>query len=185
MFNFDIELIKKLKLKDKSAFNEFYLKSVDIFFSYIKSRYNIDKNQAYDIISDFYVKLRDNIDNYNEQNKFSSYVWTMFTNLLKDYFKKSKELNFSDFGDSDWWNFFEESLESEDDVMKFLETDFNMEQIKRSLKRLPQDDQEIIFLKFIEELSYDEISSFLWIGLDSARKRLSRALSKLKRLLNN
>ncbi len=183
MFNFDEKFIKKIVSKDKSAFNEFYLKTVDVFFSYINSRYNIDKNQAYDIISDFYVKFWNNISKYDEKNKFSSYVWTIFTNLLKDYFKKTKEVNFSDFAQNYDWDFFEDTLATDDDMNNLLDSDFTMEQIKRALKLIPFDDQEIIFLKYMEEQTYSEISEILQIPEDTARKRLSRAMAKLKKKL--
>jgi len=54
---FDIEDIKKLKAQDPNAFNNFYLETVDMFFRYIHANYSVSKQDAEDIISNFYVKF--------------------------------------------------------------------------------------------------------------------------------
>jgi len=59
MLNFDQEFIKKLKQQDHSAFNTFYLKTVDMFSRYIEANYFVNSQDAQDIISDFYVKFRE------------------------------------------------------------------------------------------------------------------------------
>lgn len=55
---FDSKLIHRLKKQDHTAFNEFYLQTVDVFFRYINANYNIKAQDKEDIISDFYVKIR-------------------------------------------------------------------------------------------------------------------------------
>jgi DNA-directed RNA polymerase specialized sigma24 family protein len=71
MINFDKELIKKLKQQDHSAFNNFYLKTVDMFFRYIEANYFIEHQEAQDLISDFYVKFREAIKKYDDKKSFS------------------------------------------------------------------------------------------------------------------
>jgi RNA polymerase sigma factor (sigma-70 family) len=44
---------------------------------------------------------------------------------------------------------------------------------------------EIIFLKFIEGKSSEEISRLLWISQEAVRQRVSRALRRLKELLED
>ncbi|HBB03856.1 TPA: hypothetical protein DCZ39_03070 [Patescibacteria group bacterium] len=63
---FDTEHIKKLKQQDQNAFNQFYLQTVDMFFRYINANYFIDKHDAEDIISDFYVKFWEGVRSYKE-----------------------------------------------------------------------------------------------------------------------
>jgi RNA polymerase sigma factor (sigma-70 family) len=45
--------------------------------------------------------------------------------------------------------------------------------------------KEIVFLRFIEDKSYTEIEEQLEISQDAIRQRISRALKKLKDLLNS
>jgi RNA polymerase sigma-70 factor (ECF subfamily) len=54
------------------------------------------------------------------------------------------------------------------------------EQIQRALELLPNDQREVIRLRFIDELSYDEIAQKLGVSNDLVRTRTSRALRTLR-----
>lgn len=96
MVTFDTENIKKLKEQDQNAFNQFYLQTVDMFFRYINAHYFISKQDAEDIISDFYVKFREGVKSYKEGQSFTAYFRTIFKNTLKDFFKKNSDTPFTD-----------------------------------------------------------------------------------------
>jgi DNA-directed RNA polymerase specialized sigma24 family protein len=68
---FEPDQIQKLKAQDPNAFNEFYLQTVDMFFRYINANYFLPKEDAEDIISDFYVKFRDAIKKFDEKLSFT------------------------------------------------------------------------------------------------------------------
>ncbi|MBU0626727.1 hypothetical protein KKG31_06665 [Patescibacteria group bacterium] len=55
---FDSKFISKLKAQEHNTFNEFYLRTVDIFFRYINANYSISPQDSEDIVADFYVKFR-------------------------------------------------------------------------------------------------------------------------------
>lgn len=181
--DFDKEFIEKLIKQDQLAFNEFYLKTVDMFFRYINSNFFLNKEESEDIISDFYVKWWDVCKKYDFKQSFSGFVWTIFKNLIKDNFKKHKEISFSSF-DEDAWISFEEKLEDEFNISELLESDFKFKQIEDSLKNLDSESRDIIFLKFIEEKDNTQIAEILWISNENVRQKISRSLKKLKSLLN-
>jgi DNA-directed RNA polymerase specialized sigma24 family protein len=99
--DFSKEFIEKLIKQDQRAFNEFYLKTVDMFFRYINSNFFLSKEDAEDIISDFYVKWWNIGSKYDFKQSFSAFVWTVFKNLVKDNFKKHKDISFSSFDKDD------------------------------------------------------------------------------------
>ncbi len=55
--------------------------------------------------------------------------------------------------------------------------------LNQALGRLSENDREILLMRHQEDLSYDEISSFLEIEPSAARKRYGRALLRLQNLL--
>lgn len=182
--DFSKEFIEQLVKQDQQAFNEFYLKTVDMFFRYLNSNFFLDKEEAEDIVSDFYVKWRKTVKKYDQKQSFSAFVWTVFKNLLKDNFKKHKEIAFSRFDDKDGWMSFEETIEDDFDIFELMETNFQFEQIENAMKQLDPDDREVIFLKFIEEKENKEIADILQISNENVRQKLSRSLKKLKSLLS-
>lgn len=182
---FDPDNIKKLKQQDQNAFNQFYLQTVDMFFRYINANYFISKQDAEDIISDFYVKFREGIKSYKEDGSFSAYFRTIFKNTLKDFFKKNSDTPFTDLQYNDDSEQFEETLEDNIDLTSLLEDDFKFDHIQQAIKRLDDISKDMIYFKFIEEKSNEEIVVLTWLSNEVVRQRLSRAIKQLKKLLEN
>jgi RNA polymerase sigma factor (sigma-70 family) len=185
MFNFDQTLIEQLKKQDHSAFNTFYLQTVDHFFRYLQANYYIWEQDCHDIIADFYVKRWGAATKYDERSKFSYYVWMVFKNIVKDYFKKNSDMPFTQLQPDPEQESFEDWLIDEEDINDLLETNFTYEHILEAMQALNQSDKEIIFLKFIEEKNTNEIAEICGVPNTTIRKRISRAIQNLKWLLNN
>jgi len=187
MFELEEKFIKKLIIWDQECFGIFYTKTVDIFFRWCKTNYSIDQEEIKDIVSDFYIKLWDNLNKYNWWC-FESFVRTIFRNIIKDWFKKSQAINFSEIDKNDDntnKDKFEDNLVSDDDVLDFLEKKYKHKIIKQAIEKLDLDLQEILFLKFIENVSNLEISKILWISEENVRKKISRSIKKIKETLKH
>ena len=184
MVVFTDEHIKKLKAQDPNAFNEFYLGTVDMIFRYINANYSLSKEDAEDVISDFYIKFWEASTHYDDKLSFTWYFWTIFKNVLKDRFKKMTDLWFSELRNADDEEDFGDGLIDEFDITEFLENDFSLDRIKWAMESLDSLSKDILYFKFIEEKSHEEISSITGIALDAVRQRVSRALKNLKWLLN-
>ena len=183
MIAFSDEQAKKMKAQDPNAFNEFYLETVDIFFRYINANYFVPKQDAEDIISDFYVKFREAVKSYNPEFSFTWYFWTIFRNTIKDHFKKSSEINFTDMKQNEESEDFWDTLVDEFDISQLLENNYSFERIQQAMKQLDDISKDIIYFKFIEEKSHEEISAITGIANDTIRQRISRAIKHLKQLL--
>ncbi len=185
MFTFDQEFIKKLKQQDHSSFNTFYINTVDIFSRYLEANYFLKTQDAQDIISDFYVKFWEWVKKYDEKQSFSGYFRTIFKNTLKDYFKKNHDIPFTDLESYDQEISFDETLVEEEDISNILQKDFEFSKIQKAMKELDDWSKDIIYRKFIEEKSNEEIEVILWISNDNVRQKLSRAIKQLKSRLEN
>ncbi len=156
-----------------------------MFFRYIHANYFIGKQDAEDIISDFYVKFWEWAKSYKEDQSFTAYFRTIFKNTIKDFFKKNSDTPFTELQTSDEWEHFEDTLVDDIDLTKLLENDFKFEQIEQAMKRLDDMSKDIIYFKFIEEKTNEEISLITWTSNEMIRQRLSRAIKQLKKLLEN
>ena len=184
LIEFETAFLLQLIQQNESAFNTFYLKTVDIFFRYLKNNYFLDQEECEDLIADFYVKFRNAVQSYDIEQSFSAYTWTIFKNSVKDYFKKTKEIRFSQLDSPNpEFDSFEESLVDETDITDLLEQDFQLDLIQKAMEELDPTSREIIFLKFIEDKSNTEIEEILQISQEVIRQRISRAFKKLRTLL--
>jgi len=179
VIDFILAFKELLVQQDEESFNKFYLDTVDIFYRYLKSNYFISEGDIQDVITDFYIKCWNWFPSFDLNQNFSGWIWSIFKNTLKDFWKKKWETAFSEI-DPENEIPFEDSLEDETDYTKILDNEYTFEQIQRAIIELDELSKEIISLKFIEEKSYKEISEILWISQDLVRQRCSRALKALK-----
>ncbi len=179
MFQFDESFVRKLQRKDPKTYNEFYQQTVDVLFRYAHSRYFLSKAETEDLLSDFYLKFWQVIHKYDEKFKFETFVRTVYKNMLKDYFKKTKQLHLSEEIISQEWD------DNEDALIDIMERTYQLDQIEQAMQSLDAVCNEIIFLKFIEGRSSQEIGSLLGISQEAVRQRVSRAMRKLKELLED
>jgi len=154
VIDFEQQFKQLLVQQDEFTFNEFYFQTVDIFYRYLKANYVISAEESEDIIADFYVKCRNGLPKYDINQNFSGYIRSIFKNNLKDFFKKKGDVAFSTISGANETNNFEDNLEHPEDFRELLEASFTFEQIQQSIVKLDELNQEIIFLKFIEEKSY-------------------------------
>jgi len=179
VIDFILAFKKLLVQQDEEAFNKFYLDTVDIFFRYLKANYFMDDDDMQDIIADFYIKCRNGFPSFDIDQNFSGWVWSIFKNTLKDFWKKKWESAFSEI-DPENEVPFEDSLEDETDYTQILNNEYTYAEIQKAMVELDETNKEIISLKFIEDKSYEEIAQILWISQDLVRQRCSRALKALK-----
>lgn len=184
IIKFDEKFLLLLIQQDSGAFNTFYLQTVDVFFRYLKSNFFISQEDSEDIIADFYVKFWTAVIKYDIKQSFSAYVWAIFKNTVKDFFKKHKDLPFSDLdGDDENGEKFEDTLIDEDEIAVFLQQDFELQHIHEAMASLDSLSKDIVFLRYIEGKWYDEIAEQLQISQEAIRQRLSRAIKKMKEIL--
>lgn len=176
MFDFEDEFVQRLISQDEQAFAQFYNMTADIFFRYLTGHYFLSSQDIQDLLSDFYLKCRNWLGGYNQKYSFETYIRTILKNHTKDFFKKRKSVQLKDEhiqneALSEWW---------EDELLKELQQDFELEMIQEAMGMLDEQSYEVIYHRFIDEMSYEEMSSILDMSQDAVRQRLSRALKKLK-----
>ena len=64
------------------------------------------------------------------------------------------------------------------------ETTAMLEEIQFALDKIELDQREAFLLKYVEELSYDEMSSLTGASVPALKMRVSRACTRLRKLLN-
>jgi len=179
MFDFEDSFVQQLVNKDEQAFAQFYEMTIDVFYRYLMWRFFLREWDAQDLLSDFYLKCWKWLWAYNPEYKFETYVRSILKNHTKDFFKKKKSIQLKD--EHMWDGALVEWSEAE--LLEDLQKDFDMQAIQDTLELLDEQSYDIIYMRYIDEMWYDEISQFLGLSQDAVRQRLSRALKKVKERL--
>lgn len=132
-----------------------------------------------DSIHDLFVTLWANRDNLGNPISVKNYLYKSIRNIL---FRKIKaESRFFNLQDNDESIPFEVSHDHQ--LILNEEERIIQQTIKDVLHKLPARQQEIVFLRFYDGLSYEEIADIMCIHVSSAYKLLYKALDNLQQSL--
>lgn len=133
-----------------------------------------------DAVQEVFIKTYQNINSFDANKKFSSWIYRIahneFINLIK---KKGREP--LPFFDPDTLFPHPKSLENADDGIKRSEA---KAQVESGLEKLSPKYREILVLYYLEELSYQEIADILRVPMATVGVRLKRGRAALKKLLH-
>lgn len=179
----DDKLVKRAIKGDQDAFKLLMNKyQKPLYYHIIKMVKN--NEQVEDIIQESFVKAFSNLDSYNTNYAFSTWLYRITTNHTIDYLRKKKLKTTS----------INEPIRAKDGEMQFqivgnAETDRKIIRKERkkivsdAIKNLPEKYREVIEMRHLEELSYQEISEQLDLPLGTVKAHIFRAREMLYKAL--
>ncbi|MDP5082147.1 MAG: sigma-70 family RNA polymerase sigma factor [Winogradskyella sp.] len=174
------DAINKAKENDQIAFN-FLLDTFwnDVYGFQLKRTAN--ENDAEDITIQTFSKAFDKIDTYNEAYQFKTWLITISKNIHIDLVRKQKKSirNTSKDNEDYYLDIVDDSPTPEYKVI----TEQNLAQLLRDIKKLKPHYQEVINLRFFQELSYKEISEELNEPITNIKVKLLRAKKLLAAII--
>tara|TARA_X000001036_G_C20395908_1_gene690617 strand:+ start:152 stop:736 length:585 start_codon:yes stop_codon:yes gene_type:complete len=179
----DEELILAFQNGDRDAYNHIVNRYKDRLTNFLY-RFTYDIVAAEDLAQDTLLKVYINKNSYKEIAKFSTWIYTIASNLAKTELRKIKRrktYTISDLSTDD-----REFVLHQSDVESFEDEEDTLvsgEILQKCLNDLDNEFKNIIILRDIQELSYDEISKILKIPLGTVKSRINRGRFKLKDLL--
>lgn len=165
-------------------------KAFEILFKRSKSKvftsiYLIVKDRyvAEDLLQETYIKAIDVIKSgrYNEEGKFLPWVARIAHNLAIDYFRKEKRYPTIVLEDgSKVFNSFDFAEDSAEDLQ--LKSD-QIAHVREMIKKLPEEQKEVLVLRHYEELSFQEIAEQTGVSINTALGRMRYALINLRKMM--
>lgn len=178
--NHNYLLWESFKEGNKDSFEKIYHQYFKSLYEYGLRTVN-DKEIVKDHIHDLFVKLWTNRNHLGEVKNIKSYLLVSLRNLIFDKIEKNKRIQLSA-AEEDYYFEMTFSVES-----KFIEQESYSEQTKKlitALNNLSSRQKEIIYLKYFEELEYNDIAAILNISTKATYKLSARAINALKEILN-
>ena len=160
----------------EQLFEEYY----DKVYVYIARRVN-NRSDAEDLTADVFLKAF--ARPYDPQlAKFSTYVYTIAANVLKNHYRYSalrKNTIIGELGELD------NDLPDETDLFGNLITHEEYAELKTALLQLPERQYEVVYRRYYLDESFKEIGLALNTSEPNARKLHFEAIKKLKKILNH
>ena len=177
------ENIEKAKKGDQVAFTfllDFYWSEV---YSFMLKRTE-NETDAEDITIETFSKAFDKIATYNPEFQFNTWLIAIAKNVHIDLLRKKKSSLFIDITDKDdnqAYNVADSTPSAEDELI----TEQNLSQLLQYIKELKPHYQEVIQLRYFQELSYQEIADQLGEPLNNVKIKLLRAKKLLAEIIEN
>jgi RNA polymerase sigma-70 factor (ECF subfamily) len=171
------ELVIKSQQGDAEAFAQIYDVFVTPIYRYIF--YKVKKEDVEDLVETLFLKAWENIGKYKKQKKtsFKSWIFRIAHNLVVDHYRLTREHASLDPRISD--------TKRESDPVQQAKLKLDNERLKAAIDKLKPNYQQIVLLKFINELSNEEIAKVLKKSEGSVRILQFRALKALKVVLQD
>jgi RNA polymerase sigma-70 factor, ECF subfamily len=136
------------------------------------------KEDAEDVLQDVFLSAYKNLNDFDQELKFSSWIYRIAHNKVISHFRKvtarPKTLTYE--GDSQLLNI----LASEENIERDMEKKYNAEEVREVLEQLDEKYREVLILKFLEEKDYKEISDILEKPMGTVATLINRAKKQFK-----
>lgn len=166
-------MIEQTIKDDGNAFEQLMSPYLKTLFNYIKFRTGNDAD-ANDIYQETVLSVWQSVAAYKNQSSFKTWVFSIARRRLADFYRKSgknETLPLTDY----------ENTAIDEDNYEGCDERIDVEQ---ALKKLSARDNELVYLVFQAQLSYQDIAEMLNIPVGTVKSRMSGIKAKMRTLLS-
>lgn len=163
---------------DAQAFNRLVMlhqtKIYNLALNYVKNQ-----EEAKDLAQDIFVTVYRSLPKLREKEKFTSWLFQIAINHCRNRYKKLRRRGyFNNISLDDEESFLQ--IPGDEGPEKLLQRKNTINLVRSTIDSMPEAEKEIILLRDIQELAYEEISAILDIPLGTVKSKLNRARTSLK-----
>jgi RNA polymerase sigma-70 factor (ECF subfamily) len=179
----DEELILEFQKEDINAFDEIVYRYKDRIVNFLY-RYTGSREDSEDIAQDAFLRLYKSKHLYREIGKFSTWFYTIAINLAKTSLRRKKKYrafsinNFDEKEEKDY-ELTANVIAPDESANASNESYY----IQKAIEALSDKFREVIILRDIQELDYEEIAKITKLPLGTVKSRINRGRECLKEML--
>ncbi|MCX7679895.1 MAG: RNA polymerase sigma factor [Spirochaetes bacterium] len=178
----DKEIVERVRKGDYESFSILIERYLNRVVRYVRAKFD-NPDEVMDVTQDIFMMAFESLESFRGDSKFSTWLFSITANYCKNYRRKLNKIK----------TFSIEKAYEETGELPIADERINTEQavidsdslriVKEELYKLPEDYREILILRDIEGLSYNEIAEVLGITLANVKVRIHRAREQLKERL--
>jgi len=182
----DEDLMELFQDNNELAFNELVQRYKNRLHNFL-FRYTRNHEDCEDLVQETFLRVYKSRDSYKRIARFSTWMYTIAINLAKSLYKKKKKMpKVSIHEDPSDPDSFEMKLEDpnllQDDK---LHQNLCMEQVEQALLEVSDDFREVVILRDLQQLSYEEVCEITGLPMGTVKSRINRGRAQLQELLKS
>ena len=176
----EAQIVRRVLQGDVNAFERLVTEYEKAVYA-IAQRMTGNAEDAADMTQETFIKAYNSLQSFRGDSKFSVWLYRIASNVCLDFLRsRSRKPTVSlsvedDEGEEGQLDIADESQSPE----LLLERGLTRDAVRRGLDTLPPDYRQILLLREIQGLSYDEIAAALEIEVGTVKSRIFRARKRL------
>jgi RNA polymerase sigma-70 factor (ECF subfamily) len=171
--------IKDAKEGKQSAYNNLLNTHWKYVYNYLLEKTN-NEDEAEDITIKAFAKAFDKLNTYNDKYVFKTWLITIAKNIYIDHLRKVKKITISITKEDDLVFDIQDSTPSIEDK---IITEQNLAKLLAYIKKLKPHYQEVIQLRYFQEMSYKAIAESINEPMNNVKVKLLRARKLLAEII--
>jgi len=182
-------LIERIKAGDMAAYNDIVARYYDRIFARV-SQLLKNKQDAEEVTQDAFIRAHRGLENFRGDASFSTWLYQIATNLAHNrywyWFRRKRDQSISldhpltDDGSLTLENVMPCAGESPAEAAVTQEF---VDRVSECMRDLNEKHKEVLILRNVKNLSYDEIAQQLEISVGTVKSRIARARDSLRDLM--
>jgi len=150
-------------------------------------RYTHNHEDCEDLVQETFLRVYRSRYSYQRIAKLSTWIYTIALNLAKSMYKKKQRMStFSIHADSTdpddrEFDIADQTILQDEE----LHLKNSMEELEKALMELNEDFREVIVLRDIQQLSYEEIAEITGTAMGTVKSRINRARIQLQEMIGD
>lgn len=182
----DEDLMELFQAGSIEAYDILVSRYKDPLMNYIY-RFLGDMKECEDLLQETFLRVYRNRHSYRRIAKFSTWLYTIAGNLARSEYRKRKRRRVYSIQSV---NRDEEEYEVEipDETFspdKHTDSTIQHHYIQAALKQIPDEFREVVVLRDVQQLAYDEIAEITGLPMGTVKSRINRGRTKLQHLLKD
>lgn len=184
-------LIERVKNGDVAAYNDIVTRYYDRIFARV-SHLLKNKQDAEEVTQDAFIRAQRGLANFRGDASFSTWLYQIATNLAHNrywyWFRRKRDQSISldqplgDDGDLTLENLM--PSEGETPAEATITQEF-VDRVSECMHGLNEKHKEVLILRNVQNLSYDEIAQQLEISVGTVKSRIARARESLREMMGS
>ena len=182
----DEDLMELFQEGKERAFNELVSRYQVRLHNFLY-RYTKDHQDCEDLVQETFLRVHKSKHSYERIAKFSTWMYTIALNLAKSLYKRKQRMyqisiHKDETDPDDREVVLEDSHILQDEE---LHEKLCMEQLEKALMELPEEFREVVMLRDLQQLSYEEVTELTGVPMGTVKSRINRGRAQLQHLLKN
>jgi len=187
----DRSLVARFKKGDETAFDEMVTRYWDRIYAMVLQLLR-NTQDAEEVTQDAFIRAHRGLDKFRGDSSFSTWLYQIATNLARNRYwywwrrKRDRSISFDQpvNGESETTlaELFPSEVETPEDVAV---TNEFQDRVAEAMELLNAKHREVLVLRNVRNLSYEEIADKLGISIGTVKSRIARARESLREKLGN